>query len=181
MVRAYLVLGLVEGLSAMAGYLLVWRHNGVGLAALQQLAPELLHHRATAAVLAIQHQAATVAFCSIVAGQMGALLACRSDRRPFWELLPIPNPLLWLGFFSEPVVAGLLVLVARIAAVFDLASFPVGSLGPMAIAPVAVLLADTLHKGLIRRPLRCAGSGRFRCRRRQDGAASGPAAPSAPS
>jgi Ca2+-transporting ATPase len=181
MVRAYLVLGLVEGLTSLAGYLLVWRNNGVGLAALQQLAPDLLHHRATAEVLAIQHQAATVAFSAIVAGQMGALLACRSDRRPFWELLPIPNPLLWLGFFSEPVVAGLLVLVAPIAVVFDLARFPLGYLGPIAIAPVAVLLADTLHKGLIRRPLRCAGSGRFRCRRRQDGAASGPAAPSAPS
>ncbi len=181
MVRAYLVLGLVEGLTSLAGYLLVWRNNDVGLAPLQQLAPDLLHHRATAEVLAIQHQAATVAFSAIVAGQMGALLACRSDRRPFWELLPIPNPLLWLGFFSEPVVAGLLVLVAPIAVVFDLARFPLGYLGPIAIAPVAVLLADTLHKGLIRRPLRCAGSGRFRCRRRQDGAASGPAAPSAPS
>lgn len=181
MVRAYLVLGLVEGLSAMAGYLLVWRNNGVDLAALQQLAPDLLHHRATVEVLAIQHQASTVAFSLIVAGQMAALLACRSDRRPFWDLLPIPNPLLWLGFFSEPVVAGLLVLVAPIAAVFELARFPVGYLGPIALAPVAVLLADTVHKWLIRRPLRCAGSGRFRCRRRQDGAASGPAAPSAPS
>ena len=97
MVRAYLVLGLVEGLTSMAGYLLVWHNNGVDLAALQQLAPDLLHHRAAPAVQAIQHQASTVAFCLIVAGQMGALLACRSDRRPFWELLSIPNPLLWLG------------------------------------------------------------------------------------
>jgi Ca2+-transporting ATPase len=181
MVRAYLVLGLVEALISLAGYLLVWRSNGVSLAALQQLAPDLLHHRATAEVLAIQHQAATVAFGSIVAGQMAALLACRSDRRPFWELLPIPNPLLWLGFLSEPAVAAVLVLVAPIAAVFELARVPVAYLGPIAIAPVAVLLADTLHKGLRRRSLRCAGSGRFRCRRRRDCAASGPAAPSAPS
>ncbi|MGB5241094.1 MAG: cation-transporting P-type ATPase [Prochlorococcaceae cyanobacterium] len=150
MVRAYLVLGLVEGLTSMAGYLLVWHNNGVNLAALQQLAPDLLHHRAAPAVQAIQHQAATVAFCLIVAGQMGALLACRSDRRPFWELLSIPNPLLWLGFLSEPVVAGTLVLVAPIAAAFEMARFPLGYLGPIALAPVAVLLADTLHKLLIR-------------------------------
>ncbi len=149
MVRAYLVLGLVEGLTSMAGYLLVWRNNGVDLAALQQLAPDLLHHRAAPAVQAIQHQAATVAFCLIVAGQMGALLACRSDRRPFWELLPIPNPLLWLGFLSEPVVAGTLVLVAPIAAAFEMARFPLDYLGPIALAPVAVLLADTVHKRLI--------------------------------
>jgi Ca2+-transporting ATPase len=149
MVRAYLVLGLVEGLASMAGYLLVWRNNGVNLAGLQQLAPDLLHHRAAPAVQAIQHQAATVAFCLIVAGQMGALLACRSDRRPFWELLPIPNPLLWLGWVSEPVVAGTLVLVAPIAAAFELARFPLDYLGPIALAPVAVLLADTVHKRLI--------------------------------
>lgn len=151
MVRAYLVLGLVEGLTSMAGYLLVWRNNGINLAALQQLAPDLLHHRAAPAVLAIQQQAATVAFCLIVAGQMGALLACRSDRRPFWELLPIPNPLLWVGFVSEPVVAGILVLVAPIAAVFEMARFPLDYLGPIALAPVAVLIADTLHKLLIRK------------------------------
>ncbi|MCP9841503.1 cation-transporting P-type ATPase [Synechococcus sp. J7-Johnson] len=150
MVRAYLVLGLVEGLISMAGYLLVWHNNGVDLAAVQQLAPDLLHHRAAPAVQAIQQRASTVAFCLIVAGQMGALLACRSDRRPFWELLAIPNPLLWLGWLSEPVVAGILVLVAPMAAVFEMARFPVSYLGPIALAPVAVLQADTLHKLLIR-------------------------------
>jgi Ca2+-transporting ATPase len=149
MVRAYLVLGLVEGLTSMAGYLLVWHNNGVDLSALQQLAPDLLHHRAAPAVQAIQQKASTVAFCLIVAGQMGALLACRSDRRPFWELLPIPNPLLWLGWVSEPVVAGTLVLVAPIAAAFELTRFPLDYLGPIALAPVAVLLADTVHKRLI--------------------------------
>jgi Ca2+-transporting ATPase len=149
MVRAYLVLGLVEGLISMAGYLMVWRNNGVGLAALQRLAPELLHHRAAPAVLAIQHEASTVAFCLIVAGQMGALLACRSDRRPFWALLPLANPLLWLGWWSEPVVAGMLVLVPPLAAAFELALLPLADLGPIALAPLAVLLADTVHKRLI--------------------------------
>ena len=148
-VRAYLVLGLVEGLISMAGYLLVWRNHGVDLTALHQLAPDLLHHRAAPAVVTIQQQASTVAFCLIVAGQMGALLACRSDRRPFWELLPTANPLLWLGWWSEPVVAGTLVLVPPIAGVFELAHFPLDYLGPIALAPLAVLLADTAHKRLL--------------------------------
>ncbi len=151
MVRAYLVLGLVEGLISMAGYLMVWRNNGVDLATLQQLAPDLLHHRAAPAVLAIQHEASTVAFCLIVAGQMGALLACRSDRRPFWELLPIPNPLLWLGWGSEAVVASILVLVAPIAAGFELTPFPVAYLGPITLAPLAVLLTDIVYKSLVRK------------------------------
>ena len=149
MVRAYLVLGLVEGLISMAGYLMVWRNNGVGLAALQRLAPDLLHHRAAPAVLAIQYEASTVAFCLIVAGQMGALLACRSARRPFWQLLHLDNPWLWLGWWSEPVVAGILVLVTPIAAAFELAPVPLADLGPIALAPLAVLLADTVHKRLI--------------------------------
>jgi Ca2+-transporting ATPase len=76
MVRAYLVLGLVEGLMAMAGYLLTWRANGVGWSQLRVLAPQLLHHTADAGVVAIQQQATTVTFCLIVAGQMGTLLAC---------------------------------------------------------------------------------------------------------
>ena len=149
MVRAYLVLGLVEGLISMAGYLIVWRNHGVNLAALQHLAPDLLHHRAAPAVLAIQQEASTVAFCLIVAAQMGALLACRSERRPFWDLLPIPNRLLWLGWCSEPVVAGILLLVPPIAAAFELAPFPLAYLGPIALAPFAVLLVDTVHKRLV--------------------------------
>ncbi|MGB5134847.1 MAG: cation-transporting P-type ATPase [Prochlorococcaceae cyanobacterium] len=150
MVRAYLVLGLVEALLSMAGYLLVWHAHGVDLAELQRLAPQLLHHTADPAVQALQNQASTVAFCLIVAGQMGALLACRSSWRPFWEMLHFPNRLFWIGFLSEPVVAGTLVLVAPLAAVFGTAPFPLAYLGPMALAPVAVLVADTLHKMLIR-------------------------------
>jgi magnesium-transporting ATPase (P-type) len=120
----------------------------VDLAQLQRLAPQLLHHTADPAVQALQNQASTVAFCLIVAGQMGALLACRSNRQPFWELLRIPNRLLWVGFLSEPVVAGTLVLVAPLAAAFGTATFPMAYLGPMALAPLSVLLVDTVHKGV---------------------------------
>ncbi|MCT0208910.1 cation-transporting P-type ATPase [Synechococcus sp. CS-1332] len=146
MVRAYLVLGLVEGLVAMAGYLLTWRANGVGWSQLRLLAPQLLHHTADAGVVAIQQQATTVTFCLIVAGQMGTLLACRSERRPAWAMLGIPNPMLWLGLISEPLLASALVLVAPVAAVFGMVPFPMAWLGPMALAPVLVILVDALDK-----------------------------------
>jgi Ca2+-transporting ATPase len=148
LVRAYLVLGLVEALLSMAGYLLVWRSHGVGLAELRSLAPALLHHSAPAAVLAIQREAGTLAFAVIVAGQMGALLACRSDRQPFWSLLRVPNGLLWLGLLSEPLLASALVLIAPLAAVFELAALPGSWLGLLAVTPLLVLLADSLHKQL---------------------------------
>ncbi|MEB3255823.1 MAG: cation-transporting P-type ATPase [Synechococcaceae cyanobacterium] len=146
MARAYLVLGLAEAIPSMAGYLLVWRWHGVGWAELRALAPALLHQRAPAALQAVQNQASSVAFALIVAGQMGALLACRSDRQPFWATLRRPNRLLWLGFASEPLVAGILILVPALAAVFGTAPFPAAWLVPMAVAPLLVLAADTLQK-----------------------------------
>ena len=146
MTRSYLVLGLAEALTAMAGYLLVWRHHGVDLSELQRLAPQLLHHTAPAAMLAIQHQAATVTFCLIVAGQLGALLACRSDRLPFWKSLKTPNRLLWLGLLSEPLVAGCLVLIPALAAAFGHAPFPTAWLPLMGLSTLLVLAADTAHK-----------------------------------
>ncbi len=146
MVRAYLVLGLAEAIAAMSGYLLVWRHHGIGLRELQQLAPQLLHHTAPPAVLAIQHQAATVTFGLIVAGQMGALLACRSDQQPFWKRLRTPNRLLWLGLISEPLVAGTMVLIPALATVFGNAPFPAAWLPAMGLSTLLVLAADTAHK-----------------------------------
>ena len=151
MVRAYLVLGLAEAIASMAGYLLVWRWHGIGWAELRQLAPALLHKNVPAAVQAIQTQASSVAFALIVAGQMGALLACRSDRQPFWASLRRPNRLLWLGFLSEPVVAATLILVPALAAVFGTAPFPEAWLLPMGLAPLLVLAADTLQKRFTRR------------------------------
>jgi Ca2+-transporting ATPase len=148
LLRAYLVLGVVEGAAAMAGYLLVWRASGVDLNDLQRLAPSLLHHTAPPALEEIQRRASTVAFALIVACQMGNLLACRSETLPFWRRLRVPNPLLWVGFLSEPLVAAGLVLIPSLAAVFDLAPLPLRMLAPMALAPLAVLLTDTLHKGL---------------------------------
>ncbi|MEB3183207.1 MAG: cation-transporting P-type ATPase [Cyanobacteriota bacterium] len=146
MLRAYLVLGLTEALLAMGGYMLVWRQHGVGWAELRAFAPLLLHHQAPAGVEAMARQASSVAFAVIVAGQMGALLACRSERLPFWRMLQVANPWLWAGFLSEPLLASLLVLLPPLAAVFATAPFPLAWLGWIALAPLVVLLADTLHK-----------------------------------
>jgi Ca2+-transporting ATPase len=148
MLRAYGVLGVTEALLAMGGYLLVWRQRGVGWSELRELAPLLLHHQAPAALETVGRQASSVAFGLIVAAQMGALLACRSEHRPFWTTLALPNPWLWCGFFSEPALASLVVLLPPLAGVFATAPFPVAWLGWMALAPLLVLVVDTLHKRL---------------------------------
>lgn len=122
LLRAYLVLGLTEALVSMGGYLLVLPHN--------------------------QQQASTLTFVLIVAGQMGALVACRSSVRPFWQLLNVDNRLLLAGLLSEPLIAALLVLIAPLAAVFDMQPLPIPWLGWIGLAPLTVLLADTVHKML---------------------------------
>ena len=149
MVRAYLVLGLSEAVLAMGAYLLVWRWHGLGWVELRELAPLLLHHQAPTLLETAARQASSVAFATIVAGQMGALLACRSERQPFWQLLGLPNRWLGLGLLSEPLLAALLVLQPSLAAVFALAPFPLAWLGWIAIAPLVVLLADTAQKALL--------------------------------
>lgn len=146
MVRAYLVLGLTEAALSLGGYLKVWRDHGVTLPQLRQLAPQLLQHTALPWVEGVQQQASTLAFALIVAGQMGALLACRSDSLPFWRLLGVPNPLLWLGFISEPLLASGLILLPAFAAIFAFLPLSPGHWPLLVAAPCLVLLADTGFK-----------------------------------
>jgi Ca2+-transporting ATPase len=152
MVRGYLLLGAVEAGLAMAAYLLAWRAEGVGLAQLRALAPALLAGTAEPAWQVVQRQASAATFTTIVLGQLGVLMACRSDRQP---VLGRPglgwlrrNPLLGLGIGSELAIAALLVQVAPLAAVLELAPFPAGWLGWMQPVPVLVVLADDLRKRL---------------------------------
>jgi len=151
LLRAYLFLGPIEGILAMGGYLLTWRHYGIDLAELRQLAPALLHHSAGAEVVAIQQQASAVTLGVIVAAQMGNLMACRSEWRSVLQLPLFSNPLLWLGFVSEPLAFGLLLGLPALAAAFQLAPFPPELLGWLALAPVVVLMAEELRKLVVRR------------------------------
>lgn len=63
-------------------------------------------------------------------------------------------------------MVGSLILVAPIASVFELARFPLDLLGPIGLAPLAVLLADTAQKWLV--------WGNIWCRRPSGPSASGP-------
>ncbi len=151
MLRAYLFLGLIEGLLAMGGYLLTWRHYGVDLGQLRQLAPALLHHSAPAGVLAIQYQASAVTLGSIVFCQVGNLMACRSDRQSVFRMPAFANGLLWLGMASEWLAFAALLSVPVLAALFQLAPFPLPLWGWLALCTPTLLLADELRKAWRRR------------------------------
>jgi Ca2+-transporting ATPase len=142
MIRAYLVLGLTEALAALAAYLLAWRSQGVGWAELRRWAPLLLHHQAPAAVELLQRQASSLCFAAIVAGQVGALLACRQRGWRGWHR----NPLLWSGVALEIGFTALLVLWPPLADTFAMAPFPRAWLGWLLLPPLLVLMADRLHQ-----------------------------------
>jgi Ca2+-transporting ATPase len=157
--RSYLFLGVIEATLAMLTYGLVWRHAGVGLAQLQQWAPQIMAHTAPAAIQALQVQASSAAFATIVFSQVGVLLACRSERRSVWRMIGEPNPLLWLGILSELTLLSALLLLPGLGQSFNMAPFPLAYLPWMALAPLLIMLADDLrkwwlgHSSLRHRPL----------------------------
>jgi Ca2+-transporting ATPase len=144
--RAFLWLGPLEAGLSMLAYLLVWRQAGVDLPQLQNLAPQLLQHTAPAALQAVQLRASSVALSTIVLAQVGALMACRSEWRPSWQLLRQPNTLLWLGVLSELLLLGALLLLPSLGGIFALGRFPSAWLGPMALAPLLMVLVDDARK-----------------------------------
>ncbi|MEB3272041.1 MAG: cation-transporting P-type ATPase, partial [Synechococcus sp.] len=149
--RSYLFLGMLEAGLAMLAYLLVWRQAGVGLAQLQALAPQLLQHTAPEPMQTLQLRASSVAFTTIVLGQVGVLMACRSEARSAWRMLAEPNPLLWAGLLSELLLVAALLLVPELGMHFGLGPFPVAFLPWMALVPPLIVLCDDLRKDCLRR------------------------------
>ena len=150
MLRAYLVLGVAEAVMAMGGYLLTWRMHELGWDDLRRAAPLLLHGQAGPVLTSIQHQASSVAFTCIVAGQIGAALACRSERRSARADLGrrpwLSNPLLLLGMAVEVGFTALLLGWPPLSGLFATTPFD-ARLGPLVLlTPLVVILADDLHK-----------------------------------
>jgi Ca2+-transporting ATPase len=150
MLRAYLVLGLAEALVAMAAYWLTWHLHGVSWTELRQAAPLLLHGQAGPVLAAIQHQASSVAFTCIVAGQIGVAMACRSERRSAFVTLVRQgwrtNPLLWFGVAVEVVLTVLLLFWPPLSRLFAMAPFDRQLLPLVLLTPLLVMLADDLRK-----------------------------------
>jgi len=146
LLRAYLFLGSLEALFAIAAYLLVWQLVGINLGELRGLAPALLQHQAEPSLQLLQRQASSAAFATIVASQVGVLLACRSETRSGWAMLRSPNRLLWFGMGSELLLLAVLIGVPGVADLFSMAPFPAPILAWMAMTPLLILQADACWK-----------------------------------
>jgi Ca2+-transporting ATPase len=137
--RAYLWLGPVESLAAMAAFYFQYWTNGYAGQWLDLPSSGTLYQSATAMALA-----------AVVATQVGNLFAQRTERISALRLSPFNNRLLWVGIGTELALVALLVYVPFLQAAFGTAAFAAANwLFLLAWAP-PLLLVDELRKAASR-------------------------------
>jgi Ca2+-transporting ATPase len=139
LVRAFLWLGLIQGLVAMvAFYFQYWTH-GYRDQWLDLPSKGLLYQSATAMVLA-----------AIVVTQMGNLFAQRSERTSVFRSKPFSNRLIWVGVAVALIIVSIVIYVPFFQRSFDTAGFPASNwLFLLALGPM-ILFADELRKVALR-------------------------------
>lgn len=151
LLRAFLFLGLIEGLVGMAGFFLVWWTNGYGISELQSLNTAILARTATVSQMEIYHQATTVTLAAIVACQIGNVFACRSERTSIFRLGFFSNPSIWLGIAVELVLMLAIIDLPPLQKIFGTASLSNWQWSALIICPPLVLVADEIRKRVVSR------------------------------
>jgi P-type Ca2+ transporter type 2C len=136
--RALLWYGMIESIAAMSAYFFMnWLHGwpGAPLAAEGTL---------------IYRMATTMTLAGVVATQVGAVFACRTDRSSLFKVGLFTNKLVLLGVAVELTLLCLLMYVPFLQETFNTA--PIDLLGwvfVFAWTPV-IFLADELRKAILR-------------------------------
>ncbi|MFO5494713.1 MAG: cation-translocating P-type ATPase [Cuspidothrix sp.] len=151
LLRAYCLLGLLEGLAGMAGFFFVWWTNGYNLPQLQALSPSILSHSANAATMAIYHQATTMTLAVIVACQDGNVFACRSERFSILRLGFFTNRLIWAGIGVEWLLILSIIYSPTLQKIFSTAALKPSYLLMLLFCPPLILIADELRKKIARK------------------------------
>ena len=149
MLRAFLFLGLLEGLVGMTGFLLVWRSNGYGITQLQAMTSAILARSGTATEMAIYHQATTVTLAAIVACQVGNVFACRSERTSIFRLGFFSNRLIWLGIAVEWGLILSIIYFPPLQKVFATAPLSPWQWSLLILCPPLILIADEIRKKIV--------------------------------
>ncbi len=146
LVRAYVVLGGAEAALALGAFAIAHALQGASLADLRATTPALLAGTASPSVAAAQAVAVTAAFAAIVCAQAGNVLACRSETIPATALHAPRGRLLSIGVAVELVILLVVVYAPPVQRVLGTAPLPPEAWGPLALCPLAVVLADTAWK-----------------------------------
>lgn len=135
LLRAFLCLGLVQGLAAMAAfYFQYWIHGYRG---------QWLHLPNKGALYA---SATAMVLAAIIVMQMGNIFAQRSERTSVFRSRPFRNGLVWIAVAVALIVVSIIIYVPFFQEFFHTSGFPASNwLFLLAVSPL-VLLADELRK-----------------------------------
>jgi magnesium-transporting ATPase (P-type) len=138
--RAYLILGPVEGLAAMAAFYFMYWTNGYWGKWIDLPAAGALYRGATGMALA-----------AVVASQIGNLFAERSERIPFFKFPLFRNRMIWIGIATELLLVLGIVYVPFLQTFIGTGAFPLKNWLFLAVWIPALLLVDELRKIIVRR------------------------------
>ncbi len=143
LLRAYLWLGMIQSIAAMAAFYFMYWTNGYWGQWLDLPAGGPLYRAAMAMTLA-----------SVVATQTGNLFAQRTEQTSVFHIGLLSNHLAWVGIATELTLVVLIIYAPLLQGVFGTAAFPVRNwLFLLAWTP-SLLLADEGRKWLVRRKRR---------------------------
>jgi magnesium-transporting ATPase (P-type) len=139
LVRALLWYGLIESIASMSAYFFLnWRFGWPSV----PLAPEGTQ---------VYMMATTMTLAGVVAAQVGAVFACRSERASIFKIGFTTNRLVLVGIGVELALLALLIYVPFLQPIFNTAPLDgIDWLYVFAWAPV-LLIADELRKAFLRR------------------------------
>jgi potassium/sodium efflux P-type ATPase len=139
LLRAYLWLGMIQSLAAMAAFYFMYWTNGYQGQWIDLPDKGELYRAATAMTLA-----------AVVATQIGNVFAQRTERISVFRIGLFSNRLIWIGIAVEVILILLIVYVPFLQNIFGTAAFPPQYwLFLLAWTP-ALLFADELRKALLR-------------------------------
>jgi magnesium-transporting ATPase (P-type) len=139
LIRAYIWLGPLQSLAAMAAFYYLYWTNGYAGQWLNLPASGQLYQAATAMALA-----------AVVTTQIGNLLAHRTERTSVFSFGWQRNRLIWLGIATELLFIGLIVYVPVLQDIIGTAAFPLENwLFLFAWTPL-LLISDEARKALLR-------------------------------
>jgi len=142
LVRAWLFLGLVEAVLVLGGFLWVLLRDGWALGDPTGAGTPLHEAHLTAM---------TMTFAGIVACQVGAAVACRTERASLRAIGLATNRLLLWGIAFELVFAAAIIYVPFLQPVFDSAPLGPAELAVLATFPFIVWGTDELRRWVLRR------------------------------
>jgi potassium/sodium efflux P-type ATPase len=146
LIRAYLILGMVQAAVAMIAFYFMYWTNGYWGQFLDLPNSGTLYRAAVAMALG-----------SVVATQIGNVFAQRTERVSVFHIGLFSNKLILWGILSELVIVGLIVYVPFFQQIFGTAAFPLENWLFLLMWTPSLVVVDELRKAFMRRRERRVG------------------------